>query len=133
MKTYRRPPRFYFRRCKRHESTRKIMVAHTRTEHSRRKYVTVEVDGHHAHLQLDAACDIPLISQRTWQPRTRFAESTPIAHICSGVRTNEPAEKDLRNVFSEEHSQQTAEQTVQRYLIYLSTKVYVHRMFHCYT
>ncbi|CAH8672200.1 unnamed protein product [Schistosoma rodhaini] len=80
----------HFRRRKNCSSTNRIMVAHTRTEHHRRKYVTLEINGRRARLQLDTASDISLISRKTWSHigKPSVLPTTQLAHSASGGKLN---------------------------------------------
>ncbi|CAH8637872.1 unnamed protein product [Schistosoma rodhaini] len=89
-KMHRRSSSVHYRRRKNCSSTNRIMVAHTRTEHNRRKYVTLEINGRRARLQLDTASDISLISRKTWSHigKPLVLPTTQLAHSASGGKLN---------------------------------------------
>ncbi|CAH8546802.1 unnamed protein product [Schistosoma rodhaini] len=89
-KMHRRSSSVHFRRRKNCSSINRIMVAHTRTEHNRRKYVTLEINGRRARLQLDTASDISLISRKTWSHigKPSVLPTTQLAHSASGGKLN---------------------------------------------
>ncbi|KAK4470017.1 hypothetical protein MN116_000047 [Schistosoma mekongi] len=85
----RRQPKVYSRRFK--PRTAKVTVAINRTaSHSRRKYVSVKINGYGARLQLDTASDITLISRRTWDRigRPRIYPTQQTARSASGGMLN---------------------------------------------
>lgn len=89
-KMHRRSSSVHYRRRKNCSSTNRIMVAHTSTEHNRRKYVTLEINGRRARLQLDTASDISLISRKTWSHigKPSVLPTTQLAHSASGGKLN---------------------------------------------
>ncbi|CAH8611205.1 unnamed protein product [Schistosoma rodhaini] len=89
-KMHRRSSSVHYRRRKNCSSTNRIMVAHTSTEHNRRKYVTLEINGRRARLQLDTASDISLISRKTWSHigKPLVLPTTQLALSASGEKVN---------------------------------------------
>ena len=92
-----------------------MVVVNRSGSHNRRKYVYLKINGYDAHLQLDTASDITLISRRTWGKieRLRIHSTHQSAHSASG---------GILNIAGEIHCEITVKELTEKEVILLTER-----------